>query len=69
LPTFVYRIRAQFSPSGRYAVQLLTPAHVLSEINGHSSITLDDVKEVDALFFDSKRSAKILMEQESRFLV
>jgi RuvB-like protein 1 (pontin 52) len=53
----------------RYAVQLLTPAHVLSEINGHSNITLDDVKEVDDLFFDSKRSAKLLMEQESRFLV
>lgn len=53
----------------RYAVQLLTPANVLSEINGHNSITLDDVKEVDDLFFDSKKSAKHLIEQESQFLV
>ncbi|KAI8078711.1 RuvB-like 1 [Halteromyces radiatus] len=53
----------------RYAVQLLTPANVLSEINGHNSITLDDVKEVDDLFFDAKKSAKHLTEQESQFIV
>lgn len=53
----------------RYAVQLLTPANVLSEINGHSSISLDDVKEVDDLFLDSKKSAQLLMEHESSFLV
>ncbi|KAF1796479.1 RuvB-like 1 [Mucor lusitanicus] len=53
----------------RYAVQLLTPSSILAEINGHSSITLDDVKEVDDLFFDSKKSAKHLLEQESKFLV
>ncbi|CAO3593627.1 unnamed protein product [Absidia cylindrospora] len=53
----------------RYAVQLLTPANVLSEINGNNSITLDDVKEVDDLFFDAKKSAKHLTEQESQFIV
>ncbi|ORZ05267.1 RuvB-like 1 [Absidia repens] len=53
----------------RYAVQLLTPSNVLSEINGNNSITLDDVKEVDDLFFDAKKSAKHLTEQESQFIV
>lgn len=53
----------------RYAVQLLTPASILSEINGHTAINLDDVKEVDDLFFDSKKSAKHLLEQESKFLI
>ncbi|KAI8333847.1 RuvB-like 1 [Chlamydoabsidia padenii] len=53
----------------RYAVQLLTPSNVLSEINGHTTITLDDVKEVDDLFFDAKKSAKHLTEQESNFIV
>lgn len=59
---------AGVNSSLRYAVQLLTPASILSEINGHSSITLDDVKEVDDLFFDSKKSAKHLLEQEAQFL-
>ncbi|KAI8148426.1 RuvB-like 1 [Fennellomyces sp. T-0311] len=53
----------------RYAVQLLTPANVLAQINGHESITLDDVREVDDLFFDAKKSAKHLVEQDSQFIV
>ncbi|SAL99861.1 hypothetical protein [Absidia glauca] len=57
------------STSLRYAVQLLTPSNVLSEINGHTTITLDDVKEVDDLFFDAKKSAKHLTEQESQFII
>jgi RuvB-like protein 1 (pontin 52) len=52
----------------RYAVQLLTPSKVLADINGHEAISLDDVKEVDDLFFDAKTSAKHLLEQESQFL-
>ncbi|KAI9244197.1 RuvB-like 1 [Phascolomyces articulosus] len=53
----------------RYAVQLLTPANVLSQINGHESIKLEDVREVDDLFFDAKKSAKHLVEQDSQFIV
>jgi RuvB-like protein 1 (pontin 52) len=41
---------------------------VLADINGHEAISLDDVKEVDDLFFDAKTSAKHLLEQESQFL-
>ncbi|KAF7720768.1 RuvB-like protein 1 [Apophysomyces ossiformis] len=53
----------------RYAVQLLTPASILSEINGHDKIMLEDVQEVDDLFYDAKKSAKHLTEQESQFII
>lgn len=53
----------------RYAIQVLTPANVIAEINGRESITKDDVLQIDDLFFDSKRSAIHLVEQESKFLV
>ncbi|KAG0170018.1 RuvB-like protein 1 [Apophysomyces sp. BC1034] len=53
----------------RYAVQLLTPASILSEINGHEKIMLEDVQEVDDLFYDAKKSAKHLTEQESQFII
>ena len=53
----------------RYAVQLLTPASIMSQINGRDSITLDDIQEVDGLFFDAKKSAQLLVEQDSKFIV
>lgn len=53
----------------RYAIQVLTPANIISEINGHESITKDDVLQIGDLFFDAKRSAVHLAEQESKFLV
>ncbi|KAJ8658644.1 RuvB-like 1 [Lichtheimia ornata] len=53
----------------RYAVQLLTPASIMSQINGRESITLDDIQEVDGLFFDAKKSAQLLVEQDSKFIV
>ncbi|KAL0074969.1 RuvB-like 1 [Phycomyces blakesleeanus] len=55
--------------SVRYALQLLTPASILAGINDHTSITKEDVNEATELFFDSKRSAKIITEHESQFIV
>jgi len=52
----------------RYAVQCLTPAFLLAKINGKESITKDDVKEINELFYDAKASAKILQEQEAKFM-
>lgn len=52
----------------RYAVQLLTPAHILAETAGRETIRVDDVDEVDELFCDAKASAKILQEQEAKYL-
>ncbi|KAL8610259.1 RuvB-like protein 1 [Nucella lapillus] len=52
----------------RYAVQLLTPSSILARINGKDSVGKDEVEEIDKLFFDAKASAKILQEQEDKFL-
>ncbi|RUS15683.1 hypothetical protein BC937DRAFT_92133 [Endogone sp. FLAS-F59071] len=53
----------------RFAIQLLTPASILSKINGREAITLEDVSEVDDLFLDAKKSAKLLAETQNRFLM
>jgi RuvB-like protein 1 (pontin 52) len=52
----------------RYAVQLLTPASIMSRINGKDGVSKDEIDETDKLFFDAKASAKILQEQEDKFL-
>lgn len=52
----------------RYAAQLLTPANLLARINGRESVTVDDVEEINELFFDAKSSAKLLREQDSKYL-
>lgn len=52
----------------RYAVQLLTPANLLSKINGRDSIGKDEIEETNKLFFDAKSSAKILAEQEDKYM-
>lgn len=48
----------------RFAVQMLTPSRILSETAGRSSIMEEDVREVDALFFDAKASARLLAKSE-----
>ncbi|CAG8832895.1 10068_t:CDS:2, partial [Gigaspora margarita] len=48
----------------RYVIQLLTPASILARINGRENITLEDIKEVDDLFYDAKSSAKVLAEYQ-----
>lgn len=52
----------------RYAIQLLTPAHILTKTHGKEAITKDDLNQITPLFYDSKTSAKILKEQSSKFL-
>jgi RuvB-like protein 1 (pontin 52) len=52
----------------RYAVQLMTPASLLSRINGRECVTKEDVQEINELFFDSKSSAKLLVEQEDKYM-
>lgn len=52
----------------RYAVQLLTPSWVLVQTNGKEVVTVDDVEEIDGLFFDAKASAKMLMEKQAEYL-
>ncbi|KAK0537773.1 RuvB ATP-dependent DNA helicase pontin [Tilletia horrida] len=44
----------------RFALQLLTPASILSQAAGRESITVADVSEADVLFIDARRSARNL---------
>lgn len=52
----------------RYAVQLLTPGALTAKVNGRSSITIEDIKEVGSLFLDAKSSAKILTQDKDKYM-
>ena len=52
----------------RYAVQLLTPARIMAGTMGRERVSVADVEEIDTLFFDAKASAKLLAEQEDKYL-
>ena len=52
----------------RYAVQLLTPSHLLAKINGRETIHKEDVEEISDLFYDAKSSAKVLTANKDKYL-
>ena len=52
----------------RYAVQLLTPASILAKINGLEAVSVNEVSEINELFYDAKASAKLLAEQEDKYM-
>ncbi|KAI9335523.1 TIP49 C-terminus-domain-containing protein [Obelidium mucronatum] len=52
----------------RYANQLLTPGNILARINGRDEIDVENIEEVDKLFYDAKGSAKILAEHSERYI-
>ncbi|KAB0401891.1 hypothetical protein E2I00_011816, partial [Balaenoptera physalus] len=52
----------------RYAVQLLTPANLLAKINGKDGIEKEHVEEISELFYDAKSSAKILADQQDKYM-
>lgn len=52
----------------RYSVQLLTPSNLLAKINGKDAITSEEIDEINKLFYDAKSSAKILAEQEDKYM-
>jgi len=49
----------------RFIVQLLTPCMILAETNARTSVSVDEVEEINSLFFDAKRSAKMLAEADT----
>lgn len=52
----------------RYSVQLLTPSNLLAKINGKDAITKEEIEEINELFYDAKASAKILADQEDKYM-
>ncbi|KAJ3343604.1 RuvB-like protein 1 [Gonapodya sp. JEL0774] len=52
----------------RYAIQILTPASILARINGRQAIGAEDVEECEGLFYDAKKSAKMLQENQELYI-
>uniref|UniRef100_A0A0G2K0H9 RuvB-like helicase n=1 Tax=Rattus norvegicus TaxID=10116 RepID=A0A0G2K0H9_RAT len=52
----------------RFSVQLLTPANLLAKINRKDSIEKEHVEEISELFYDAKSSAKILADQQDKYM-
>lgn len=52
----------------RYVVQLLTPAALTAKINERTTIKKEDIEEVNSLFLDAKSSAKILTQNQDKFM-
>jgi len=52
----------------RYVVLLLTPAKILADTQGKTTISKTDILEVVSLFHDAKASAKILTEFSSKYV-
>ena len=52
----------------RHAVQLLSPASVVAKMNGRDSICKGDLEEVCALYLDAKSSARLLQEQQEKYI-
>ena len=48
---------------------MLTPANIMSRINGKDGVTLEEVEEISELFHDAKSSAKILKEQSDKYMM
>ncbi|KAI3944506.1 hypothetical protein MKW92_006708 [Papaver armeniacum] len=52
----------------RHAVQLLSPASIVARMNGRDGICKADLEEVCSLYLDAKSSAKLLQEQQERYI-
>ncbi|KAG7283216.1 hypothetical protein CRUP_004958 [Coryphaenoides rupestris] len=52
----------------RYALQLLTPASLLGRVQGKEGVEREQVEEINELFYDAKSSAKILQDQQHKFM-
>ncbi|RVW97318.1 RuvB-like protein 1 [Vitis vinifera] len=52
----------------RHAVQLLSPASIMARMNGRDNICKADLEEVNALYLDAKSSARLLQEQQERYI-
>lgn len=55
--------------SVRYVTQWLTPASILAGVKGHDEVSAADVKEADALFYDAKASAHLLLKSQAKYIV
>ncbi|XP_078179729.1 ruvB-like protein 1 isoform X3 [Carex rostrata] len=52
----------------RHSIQLLSPASIVAKTNGRDKICKADIEEVSSLYLDAKTSAKLLQEQQERYI-
>ncbi|CAK9174384.1 unnamed protein product [Ilex paraguariensis] len=52
----------------RHAVHLMSPASVVAKMNGRDNICKADLEEANTLYLDAKSSAKLLQEQQDRYI-
>ncbi|CAN1255651.1 RuvB-like protein 1 [Linum perenne] len=52
----------------RHAVQLLSPASIVAKMNGRDNICKADLDEVCSLYLDAKSSAKLLQDQQDKYI-
>ncbi|OAY65966.1 RuvB-like protein 1 [Ananas comosus] len=52
----------------RHAIQLLSPASIVAKTNGRDKICKADLEEVNSLYLDAKSSARLLQEQQERYI-
>ncbi|KAJ6803510.1 uncharacterized protein M6B38_291385 [Iris pallida] len=52
----------------RHAIQLLSPASIVARTNGRDKICKADIDEVNSLYLDAKSSARLLQEQQERYI-
>ncbi|KAK8968887.1 hypothetical protein KSP40_PGU002284 [Platanthera guangdongensis] len=52
----------------RHAMQLMSPASIVAKTNGRERICKADIEEVSALYLDAKSSARLLQEQQERYI-
>lgn len=52
----------------RHAIQLLSPASIVAKTNGRDKICKADLEEVTSLYLDAKSSARLLQEQQERYI-
>ena len=52
----------------RYAVQLMTPANLLGRVQGKEGVEREQIEEINELFYDAKSSAKILQDQQHKYM-
>jgi len=56
-------------PFFRFAIQLLAPAAISAKLNGRTSISPEDIKDIGDLFLDAKSSAKMLEENAEKYMM
>ncbi|GFH15178.1 RuvB-like helicase, partial [Haematococcus lacustris] len=57
-----------FETSLRYAIQLITAAHIVCQRRKGTEVEIEDIGRVYSMFVDVKRSTQFLMEYQEQYM-